>query len=163
MRRAAGNVAGSGDALFSCWREFHFYRRKASHHAESCRGRRRADARKSRHEGDAACLRTAGIICASAWRESSTALRGDAQLRALDSIRGINLCSNDYLGLAGDERLKRAVIEAVEGCEAVGSTGSRLLSGNSRSGKSSRRNSRDSRGPKRRCILARDTPRMLGC
>ena len=59
------------------------------------------------------------------------ALRGDAQLRRLDSIRGINLCSNDYLGLAGDEQLKRAVIEAVEGCEAVGSTGSRLLSGNS--------------------------------
>ena len=39
------------------------------------------------------------------------------------------LCSNNYLGLATDERLKRAACEAVEkyGC---GATGSRLISGN---------------------------------
>jgi 8-amino-7-oxononanoate synthase len=59
-------------------------------------------------------------------------LRGESQLRTLDIPRGINLCSNDYLGLAGDPRLKRALIDAVSRAETVGSTGSRLLSGNSR-------------------------------
>src|ERR1700694_2085496 len=41
---------------------------------------------------------------------------------------GIDLCSNDYLGLAHHPRLKQAMAEAVlrEGC---GSTGSRLLRG----------------------------------
>src|SRR5579885_2998507 len=40
------------------------------------------------------------------------------------------LCSNNYLGLAGNESVKRAAKEAIEdfGC---GSTGSRLISGNS--------------------------------
>jgi 8-amino-7-oxononanoate synthase len=59
-------------------------------------------------------------------------LREQSQLRTLEIPSGINLCSNDYLGLAADPRLKRAVIEAVSRAEAVGSTGSRLLSGNSR-------------------------------
>jgi 8-amino-7-oxononanoate synthase len=57
-------------------------------------------------------------------------LRERAQLRTLDHPAGINLCSNDYLGLATDPRLKRAVAEAVARTETVGSTGSRLLSGN---------------------------------
>ncbi|MCF6094287.1 8-amino-7-oxononanoate synthase [Microaerobacter geothermalis] len=41
----------------------------------------------------------------------------------------LNLASNNYLGLAGDERLKKAAIEAVQkrGC---GSTASRLIVGN---------------------------------
>ncbi len=64
--------------------------------------------------------------------ESLDRLRGESQLRTLETPNGINLCSNDYLGLAGDPRLKRAVIEAVSRAESVGSTGSRLLSGNSR-------------------------------
>ncbi len=38
--------------------------------------------------------------------------------------------SNDYLGLATDPRLKQAVVAAVANAKAVGSTGSRLLSGN---------------------------------
>jgi 8-amino-7-oxononanoate synthase len=63
--------------------------------------------------------------------EELEALRKDSQLRALDSLSGINLCSNDYLGLASDPRLKRAVLEAVANATAMGSTGSRLLSGNS--------------------------------
>ena len=57
-------------------------------------------------------------------------LRARAQWRTLEYPAGINLCSNDYLGLATDPRLKRAVAEAVASAEAVGSTGSRLLSGN---------------------------------
>jgi len=59
-------------------------------------------------------------------------LREQSQLRSLEILEGINLSSNDYLGLARDPRLKQAVIEAVERSERVGSTGSRLLSGNSR-------------------------------
>jgi len=53
-------------------------------------------------------------------------------LERLDRTVGVNLCSNDYLGLSDDTRLKQAVLEAVARADAVGSTGSRLLSGNSR-------------------------------
>lgn len=59
-------------------------------------------------------------------------LREQLQFRTLEMPAGINLCSNDYLGLAIDPRLKQAVMEAVARSSAVGSTGSRLLSGNSR-------------------------------
>ena len=57
-------------------------------------------------------------------------LRDEAQLRSLENLSGIDLCSNDYLGLATDPRLKEAVAAAVAKAKAVGSTGSRLLSGN---------------------------------
>jgi 8-amino-7-oxononanoate synthase len=62
-------------------------------------------------------------------------LREQAQFRSLeilDGASGLNLCSNDYLGLSDDPRLKQAVVEAVARAERVGSTGSRLLSGNAR-------------------------------
>ena len=52
-----------------------------------------------------------------------------AHVRELCSIPGVNLCSNDYLGLATDLRLKRAVLQGVEECQRVAATGSRLLSG----------------------------------
>jgi 8-amino-7-oxononanoate synthase len=58
-------------------------------------------------------------------------LRRDAQLRTLTEIRGINLCSNDYLALSDDPRLKAAVAESVALAGRVASTGSRLLSGHS--------------------------------
>jgi 8-amino-7-oxononanoate synthase len=63
------------------------------------------------------------------------ALRDQAQFRALERREGtpaVNLYSNDYLGLSDDPRLKQAVLEAVASTDAVASTGSRLLSGNSR-------------------------------
>ncbi|MGO9591671.1 MAG: aminotransferase class I/II-fold pyridoxal phosphate-dependent enzyme [Candidatus Acidiferrales bacterium] len=63
------------------------------------------------------------------------ALRDQAQFRTLeilDGAGGLNLSSNDYLGLSTDPRLKQATIEAVASAGRVGSTGSRLLSGNSR-------------------------------
>lgn len=57
-------------------------------------------------------------------------LEACSQLRSLFQTAGISLCSNDYLALAQDSRLKRALIEALEAGVAVASTGSRLLSGN---------------------------------
>lgn len=48
--------------------------------------------------------------------------------RKLAPPHGIDLSSNDFLGLAKDERLKNAMIEGVRR-EGVGSTGSRLLRG----------------------------------
>src|ERR1700686_3350399 len=61
-------------------------------------------------------------------------LREQAQFRKLEIPRGISLCSNDYLGLSADPRLKTALLNAVGGTGSVGSTGSRLLSGNLREG-----------------------------
>jgi 8-amino-7-oxononanoate synthase len=58
-------------------------------------------------------------------------LRDKAQFRALEMSRGLNLCSNDYLGLSTDPRLKTALLAAVAKTDSLGSTGSRLLSGNS--------------------------------
>jgi 8-amino-7-oxononanoate synthase len=60
------------------------------------------------------------------------ALRAQSQFRTLDAPQGINLNSNDYLGLATDPRLKQAVAKAVGDADAVGGTGSRLLSGNAK-------------------------------
>jgi 8-amino-7-oxononanoate synthase len=51
------------------------------------------------------------------------------QRRALSEMRGVNLCSNDYLGLAGNAALRWAVLDAVREAPRVGGTGSRLLSG----------------------------------
>lgn len=59
-------------------------------------------------------------------------LRRQAQLRELAEVDGVNLYSNDYLGLATDPRLKLALMEAVAQTPRTGSTGSRLLSGHSR-------------------------------
>ena len=56
-------------------------------------------------------------------------LRARHQLRSFAQVAGVNLCSNDYLGLAEDARLKEATLEAVAASARVGGTGSRLLSG----------------------------------
>src|SRR2546421_8872463 len=57
-------------------------------------------------------------------------LRDSDQFRDLKNPAGISLCSNDYLGLAGHPHLKDAIVRAVAEDDRVGSTGSRLLSGN---------------------------------
>ena len=49
--------------------------------------------------------------------------------RSLAEIRGVNFCSNDYLGLAEHPKLREATLEAVQNAQRVGGTGSRLLSG----------------------------------
>lgn len=56
-------------------------------------------------------------------------LESRAQLRHLETARGIDLGSNDYLGLATDPRMKQAVLDAVDAAPRIASTGSRLLSG----------------------------------
>lgn len=65
-------------------------------------------------------------------RELEAALSGlevRNQRRSLAEMRGVNLCSNDYLGLATDARLREAVLSAVRDAPRIGGTGSRLLSG----------------------------------
>jgi 8-amino-7-oxononanoate synthase len=56
-------------------------------------------------------------------------LESRSQRRTLVEIRGVNLCSNDYLGLADNPALKQTAIEAMANATRVGGTGSRLLSG----------------------------------
>ena len=56
-------------------------------------------------------------------------LESAAQLRSLETVQGVDLSSNDYLGLATDPRMKQAVLDGVKAVERTGSTGSRLLSG----------------------------------
>jgi len=57
-------------------------------------------------------------------------LEAQSGLRHLEQMEGINLCSNDYLGLSTDARLREAVTAALASGLPVASTGSRLLSGN---------------------------------
>jgi 8-amino-7-oxononanoate synthase len=52
-----------------------------------------------------------------------------SQSRSLAETAGVNLCSNDYLGLAEHPALKEAVLEAVGEASRMSGTGSRLLSG----------------------------------
>jgi len=56
-------------------------------------------------------------------------LESRSQRRTLAEITGVNLCSNDYLGLAEHAALKESVIEAMRGTPRIGGSGSRLLSG----------------------------------
>ncbi len=57
-------------------------------------------------------------------------LQSQSGLRRLARIKGINLFSNDYLGLSRDSRLREAVAAALASGLPAASTGSRLLSGN---------------------------------
>ena len=56
-------------------------------------------------------------------------LESRGQLRHLETVRGIDLGTNDYLGLSTDPRMKQAIREALDSTPRVASTGSRLLSG----------------------------------
>lgn len=58
-------------------------------------------------------------------------LREQDQFRELSILTGIDLGSNDYLGLSSHPRLREAIASAAKNDARVASTGSRLLSGNS--------------------------------
>src|SRR5437870_4787981 len=58
-----------------------------------------------------------------------TELEQRAQNRELSLVEGMDLCSNDYLGLAHHPHLKQALTEAVANSARLASTGSRLVSG----------------------------------
>ena len=62
-------------------------------------------------------------------REGLRTLQEQRLTRTLAEIQGVNLCSNDYLGLAEHRGLREAVAHAVLNGPRVGGTGSRLLSG----------------------------------
>lgn len=51
------------------------------------------------------------------------------ELRQLEIVRGIDLSSNDYLGLSTDPRMKQAILQGIHSADRIASTGSRLLSG----------------------------------
>ncbi|HTB92725.1 MAG TPA: 8-amino-7-oxononanoate synthase [Candidatus Sulfotelmatobacter sp.] len=69
----------------------------------------------------------------SAWKahlhQGLRGLEARSQRRSLAEIRGVNFCSNDYLGLAENSELRADVAEAVRDAGKIGGTGSRLLSG----------------------------------
>ena len=57
-------------------------------------------------------------------------LAGRGRLRSLRARAGTDFTSNDYLGLAESEELKRAASDAIARGVPVGAGGSRLLRGN---------------------------------
>lgn len=59
-----------------------------------------------------------------------TKLRRKNRFRELAPSQGIDLTSNDYLGLADHPRIRQAIISALEEGVPLGSGGSRLLRGN---------------------------------
>ena len=65
-----------------------------------------------------------------ALQDDLSGLDNIGRLRALAPRRGLDFSSNDYLGLAGSERLRRAATAALERGVSLGSGGSRLLRGN---------------------------------
>jgi 8-amino-7-oxononanoate synthase len=56
-------------------------------------------------------------------------LASRAQVRHLETPRGVDFSSNDYLGLAADPRMRQAVQASFDAASRIASTGSRLLSG----------------------------------
>ncbi|WP_304613410.1 8-amino-7-oxononanoate synthase [Paracoccus sp. (in: a-proteobacteria)] len=64
------------------------------------------------------------------YRRNLRGLAGDARLRSLAERRGIDFSSNDYLGLAQSDRMRAAVVRALDAGVPVGAAGSRLLRGN---------------------------------
>lgn len=59
-------------------------------------------------------------------RKGLRALEARSLRRSLAEIHGVNLCSNDYLGLGEHPKLHEAAINAVTRARKVGGTGSRL-------------------------------------
>lgn len=75
-------------------------------------------------------MSSARIPSAAIFRTHLEDLRAKGRYRQLIPRRGADFSSNDYLGLAGAERLGRAIEAALARGVPVGSGGSRLLRGN---------------------------------
>ena len=123
---------------------------------------------ESGHEGDAACLnQKIGAFRPTfdgASRTNSKLCANESQLRTLETPDGINLCSNDYLGLAVDPRLKRAVIEAVAQRRSGGFDRFAAAFGKfARMGRTGVANSRSLPARKRRFISVRAMRRTSAC
>lgn len=67
---------------------------------------------------------------ASSYVAALDALKRDDRLRSLTPRAGIDFSSNDYLGLAGCLRMRKAISAAIEDGTPIGAGGSRLLRGN---------------------------------
>jgi 8-amino-7-oxononanoate synthase len=70
------------------------------------------------------------VSFAASYVADLSALEKDDRLRSLKPRAGIDFSSNDYLGLASNPRMRRAISAAVEAGTPIGSGGSRLLRGN---------------------------------
>ncbi len=57
-------------------------------------------------------------------------IKAENNYRELKFAQGLDFSSNDYLGLANHPRIKASVINYLNACGAVGSSGARLLTGN---------------------------------
>ncbi len=57
-------------------------------------------------------------------------IKNSNNYRELKHINGIDFSSNDYLGLSNHTKIKEAVVESLKAGLALGSSGSRLLTGN---------------------------------
>lgn len=99
---------------------------------------RDADDARPRREDVSARPREDGTVSANnsaitqALKSDLRELTARNELRTLQIPAGINLCSNDYLGLSTRPALRQAVLEEVARADRMASTGSRLLSGHAR-------------------------------
>ncbi len=67
---------------------------------------------------------------AASYVAALDALRADDRLRSLKPRAGIDFSSNDYLGLSGNPRMRKAISVAIDAGTPIGAGGSRLLRGN---------------------------------
>lgn len=64
------------------------------------------------------------------FKEKLLKIKSENNYREMKSVAGIDFSSNDYLGLAGHPQIKQSIISALNSGVDIGSSGSRLLSGN---------------------------------
>lgn len=57
-------------------------------------------------------------------------IKGDDNYRELKDAAGIDFSSNDYLGMSNHPKIKEALVKALNSGVSIGSSGSRLLTGN---------------------------------